>query len=78
MRCKDLKFPSSTVHRDIERQYRRRRTRGIAHELEQDGFSIFHRQLRRVPPLPTTTSACILVAAEGAGETSACCRMWSN
>ncbi|UIP87852.1 Orn/Lys/Arg decarboxylase N-terminal domain-containing protein [Pseudomonas phenolilytica] len=69
---KDLKFPVLIVHRDIKADtVAGERIRGIAAELEQDGFAI----------LPTASSAegrivasthhglaCILVAAEGAGE----------
>lgn len=69
---KDLKFPVLIVHRDIKADtVAGDRVRAIAQELEQDGFSI----------LPTASSAegrivasthhglaCILVAAEGAGE----------
>ncbi len=69
---KDLKFPVLIVHRDIKADtVAGERVRGIARELELDGFSI----------LPTSSSAegrivasthhglaCILVAAEGAGE----------
>lgn len=69
---KDLKFPILIVHRDIKADtVAGERVRGIATELERDGFLI----------LPTADSAegrivasthhglaCILVAAEGAGE----------
>ena len=69
---KDLKFPILIVHRDIKADtVAGDRVRAIARELEQDGFTI----------LPTASSAegrivasthhglaCILVAAEGAGE----------
>jgi arginine decarboxylase len=69
---KDLKFPILMVHRDIKADtVAGERVRAIARELEQEGFSI----------LPTASSAegrivasthhglaCILVAAEGAGE----------
>ena len=38
---KDLKFPVLIVHRDIKADtVAGERVRGIAHELEQDGFSI--------------------------------------
>lgn len=71
---KDLKFPVLIVHRDIKADtVAGDRVRAIAQELTQDGFSI----------LPTASSAegrivasthhglaCILVAAEGAGENS--------
>ncbi|MCF7202426.1 arginine/lysine/ornithine decarboxylase [Pseudomonas oligotrophica] len=69
---KELNFPVLIVHRDVKADtVAGQRIRGIAAELEQDGFNI----------LPTASSAegrivasthhglaCILVAAEGAGE----------
>ena len=69
---KELNFPVLIVHRDVKADtVAGERIRGIAAELEQDGFNI----------LPTASSAegrivasthhglaCILVAAEGAGE----------
>lgn len=56
------------------------RVRGIARELEQDGFSILSTASSAEGQIVASTHhglACILVAAEGA-RTSACCRTWWN
>lgn len=77
---KDLKFPILIVHRDIKADtVAGERVRGIATELERDGFLI----------LPTADSAegrivasthhglaCILVAAEGPAKIGVSSRIW--
>lgn len=69
---KDLKFPVLIVHRDIKADtVAGERVRGIAHELEQDGFSILSTASSAEGRIVASTHhglACILVAAEGAGE----------
>lgn len=69
---KDLKFPILIVHRDIKADtVAGERVRGIAHELEQDGFSILFSSSAAEGCIVAATHhglACILVAAEGAGE----------
>jgi len=69
---KDLKFPVLIVHRDIKADtVAGDRVRAIAHELEQDGFSILSSASSAEGRIVASTHhglACILVAAEGAGE----------
>ncbi len=69
---KDLKFPILIVHRDIKADtVAGDRVRGIAQELEQDGFSILSTASSAEGRIVASTHhglACILVAAEGAGE----------
>lgn len=69
---KDLKFPVLIVHRDIKADtVAGDRVRAIAHELEQDGFSILSTASSAEGRIVASTHhglACILVAAEGAGE----------
>lgn len=69
---KDLKFPVLIVHRDIKADtVAGDRVRGIAHELEQEGFSIFSAVDYAEGRLVASTHhglACMLIAAEGAGE----------
>jgi arginine decarboxylase len=69
---KDLKFPILIVHRDIKADtVAGDRVRAIAAELEQDGFSILSTASSAEGRIVASTHhglACILVAAEGAGE----------
>jgi arginine decarboxylase len=69
---KDLKFPVLIVHRDIKADtVAGDRVRAIAQELEQDGFSILSSASSAEGRIVASTHhglACILVAAEGAGE----------
>ncbi|WP_300656406.1 Orn/Lys/Arg decarboxylase N-terminal domain-containing protein [Pseudomonas sp.] len=69
---KDLKFPVLIVHRDIKADtVAGDRVRAIAHELEQDGFSILSTASSAEGRIVASTHhglACILVTAEGAGE----------
>ena len=69
---KDLKFPVLIVHRDIKADtVAGDRVRAIAQELEQDGFSILSTTSSAEGRIVASTHhglACILVAAEGAGE----------
>ncbi len=69
---KDLKFPILIVHRDIKADtVAGERVRGIAHELERDGFVILSTASSAEGRIVASTHhglACILVAAEGAGE----------
>ncbi len=69
---KDLKFPVLIVHRDIKADtVAGERVRGIAQELAQDGFSILSTASSAEGRIVASTHhglACILVAAEGAGE----------
>jgi len=69
---KDLKFPVLIVHRDIKADtVAGDRVRAIAGELEQDGFSILSTASSAEGRIVASTHhglACILVAAEGAGE----------
>ncbi|MED5608868.1 Orn/Lys/Arg decarboxylase N-terminal domain-containing protein [Pseudomonas sp. JH-2] len=69
---KDLKFPILIVHRDIKADtVAGDRVRGIARELELDGFSILSTASSTEGRIVASTHhglACILVAAEGAGE----------
>ena len=69
---KDLKFPVLIVHRDIKADTGAGdRVRAIAQELEQDGFSILSTASSAEGRIVASTHhglACILVAAEGAGE----------
>ncbi|ARS49123.1 Orn/Lys/Arg decarboxylase N-terminal domain-containing protein [Ectopseudomonas hydrolytica] len=71
---KDLKFPVLIVHRDIKADtVAGDRVRAIARELEQDGFSILPTASAAEGRIVASTHhglACILVAAEGAGENS--------
>lgn len=69
---KDLKFPILIVHRDIKADsVAGQRVRDIAAELSQDGFSILSTASSSEGRIVASTHhglACILVAAEGAGE----------
>jgi arginine decarboxylase len=69
---KDLKFPVLIVHRDIKADtVAGDRVRAIAQELEQDGFSSLSTASSAEGRIVASTHhglACILVAAEGAGE----------
>ncbi|OEC34171.1 arginine decarboxylase [Pseudomonas cuatrocienegasensis] len=69
---KDLKFPVLIVHRDIKADtVAGDRVRAIARELELDGFSILSTGSSAEGRIVASTHhglACILVAAEGAGE----------
>lgn len=69
---KDLKFPILIVHRDIKADtVAGERVREIAAELEQDGFHILPTGSAAEGRIVASTHhglACILVAAEGAGE----------
>ncbi|NBA95949.1 Orn/Lys/Arg decarboxylase N-terminal domain-containing protein [Pseudomonas sp. R5(2019)] len=69
---KDLNFPILIVHRDIKSDcIAGDRVRGIAAELAQDGFSILSAVDYAEGRLVASTHhglACMLVAAEGAGE----------
>ncbi len=69
---KDLKFPVLIVHRDIKADsVAGERVRGIAAELEQDGFTILSTASAREGRIVASSQhglACILVAAEGAGD----------
>ncbi len=69
---KDLKFPVLIVHRDIKADtVAGERVRGIARELELDGFNILSTASSEEGRIVASTHhglACILVAAEGAGE----------
>ncbi|VXD00210.1 Biodegradative arginine decarboxylase [Pseudomonas sp. 8Z] len=71
---KDLKFPVLIVHRDIKADtVAGDRVRAIARELEQDGFNILPTASSTEGRIVASTHhglACILVAAEGAGENS--------
>ncbi|AEB58252.1 Orn/Lys/Arg family decarboxylase [Ectopseudomonas mendocina] len=71
---KDLKFPVLIVHRDIKADtVAGDRVRAIAQELTQDGFSILPTANAAEGRIVASTHhglACILVAAEGAGENS--------
>ena len=69
---KDLKFPILIVHRDIKADtVAGGRVRAIAQELEQEGFSILSTASSAEGRIVASTHhglACILVAAEGAGD----------
>lgn len=69
---KDLKFPILIVHRDIKADtVAGERVREIAAELEQNGFHILPTGSAAEGRIVASTHhglACILVAAEGAGE----------
>ena len=69
---KDLKFPILIVHRDIKADsVAGERVRAIAQELSQDGFVILSASSSAEGRLVAATHhglACILIAAEGAGE----------
>ena len=69
---KDLKFPVLVVHRDIKSDtVAGDRVRGIAEELAQDGFTILSAIDYAEGRLVAATHhglACMLIAAEGAGE----------
>ncbi|MGY4493758.1 Orn/Lys/Arg family decarboxylase [Pseudomonas sp. TE3610] len=69
---KDLKFPVLIVHRDVKADtVAGARVRGIAQELEQEGFSILLATDDAEARLVAATHhglACMLIAAEGAGE----------
>ena len=69
---KDLKFPILIVHRDIKADtVAGQRVREIAGELEQDGFHILPTASASEGRIVASTHhglACILVAAEGAGD----------
>lgn len=69
---KDLRFPILIIHRDIKADtVAGERVRGIAAELAQDGFVILPTASTREGTIVAATHhglACILVAAEGAGE----------
>lgn len=69
---KDLKFPVLIVHRDIKADtVAGDRVREIARELEQDGFTILSTASSAEGRIVASTHhglACVLVAAEGAGE----------
>ena len=69
---KDLKFPILIVHRDIKADtVAGERVREIAAELERDGFHILPTGSAAEGRIVASTHhglACILVAAEGAGE----------
>lgn len=69
---KDLKFPILIVHRDIKADsVAGDRVRGIAQELSQDGFTILPAVDYAEGRLVAATHhglACLLIAAEGAGE----------
>ncbi|WP_313326089.1 Orn/Lys/Arg family decarboxylase [Pseudomonas qingdaonensis] len=69
---KDLKFPILIVHRDIKADsVAGDRVRGIAQELAQDGFTILPAVDYAEDRLVAATHhglACMLIAAEGAGE----------
>ena len=69
---KDLKFPVLIVHRDIKADtVAGERVRAIAEELSQDGFTILSTASSAEGRIVASTHhglACILVAAEGAGE----------
>lgn len=69
---KDLKFPILIVHRDIKvDSVAGDRVRGIAQELAQDGFTILPAVDYAEGRLVAATHhglACMLIAAEGAGE----------
>ncbi|ROL63064.1 Orn/Lys/Arg decarboxylase N-terminal domain-containing protein [Pseudomonas vranovensis] len=69
---KDLKFPVLIVHRDIKADtLAGERVRGIAQELAQDGFTILPAVDYAEGRLVAATHhglACMLIAAEGAGE----------
>jgi len=71
---KDLKFPVLIVHRDIKADtVAGDRVRAITQELTQDGFSILPTASAAEGRIVASTHhglACILVAAEGAGENS--------
>lgn len=69
---KDLKFPILIVHRDIKADsVAGDRVRGIVQELAQDGFTILPAVDYAEGRLVAATHhglACMLIAAEGAGE----------
>ncbi|MEG0858881.1 MAG: arginine/lysine/ornithine decarboxylase [Pseudomonas sp.] len=69
---KDLKFPVLIVHRDIKADtVAGERVRAIAEELAQDGFTILPAIDYAEGRLVASTHhglACLLIAAEGAGE----------
>ncbi|MGV6474424.1 Orn/Lys/Arg family decarboxylase [Azotobacter vinelandii] len=69
---KDLDFPILIVHRDIKADsVAGERVRAIARELEQNGFSILSSASSSEGRIVASTHhglACVLVAAEGAGE----------
>ncbi|RJG08761.1 lysine decarboxylase [Pseudomonas cavernicola] len=69
---KDLKFPVLIVHRDIKADtVAGERVREIARELELEGFTIISTGSSAEGRIVASTHhglACILVAAEGAGE----------
>ena len=70
---KDLNFPILIVHRDIKADtVAGERVRAIAEELGKDGFTILSTASSAEGRIVASTHhglACILVAAEGAGET---------
>ena len=72
---KDLKFPILIVHSDIKADtVAGDRVRAIAHELEQEGFSILSTASSAEGRIVASTHhglACILVSAEGAVSLSA-------
>ena len=74
---KDLKFPVLIVHRDIKADtVAGERVRGIAHELEQDGFSILSTasSAEGASSLPPTTAwPAFWSPPKVPGKTSACC-----
>jgi len=69
---KDLNFPILIVHRDIKADsVAGERVRAIARELEQGGFGILSSATSSEGRIVASTHhglACVLVAAEGAGE----------
>ncbi|HSC84412.1 MAG TPA: arginine/lysine/ornithine decarboxylase [Pseudomonas sp.] len=69
---KDLNFPILIVHRDIKADtVAGERVRAIAEELSKDGFTILSTATSDEGRIVASTHhglACILVAAEGAGE----------
>ncbi|HSX71167.1 MAG TPA: Orn/Lys/Arg decarboxylase N-terminal domain-containing protein [Pseudomonas sp.] len=69
---KDLNFPILIVHRDIKADtVAGERVRAIAEELSKDGFTILSTASSTEGRIVASTHhglACILVAAEGAGE----------
>lgn len=79
---KDLKFPVLIVHRDIKADtVAGERVRGIAHELEQDGFSILSTASSAEGRIVASTHhawPAFWSPPKVPGKTSACCRMWSN
>lgn len=69
---KDLKFPVLIVHRDVQADsVAGERVRGIVRELEQDGFATLCTASVREGRIVASSQhglACVLVAAEGAGD----------